>query len=1170
MPKIIFQKIGVRQEREKLSVKNFVHKIEFATLVVCTMPLVNTDLWAASLTLSATAPVPGANDVYNFFGASHDGQNVNNGTIYPDGLGNDAFTYMAGDRPDQGQTFTTGSNPNGYVVNAIWVRQVGYTNNTALTYGRMSSGSTWILRITDPADTGNLAFTVHVETYTTTGSEGLPNDLARSTNGAAYWLRFTFDQPVVLLPNKTYGFDLGSENLNAFFEWSGTSNNVFPGGSAYCGSSIGTSDNAMNPLVGDRTFLISLSPATASALAAAQQEALVRKRNKDQKFMDFDAANVDLRFDRASQTLVSFKPKGANGFDFLPADEISARAGNRFYYLGDLTFRLREGTSDEWNHFSTARARRPVTVLEPGDGALATADLTPTLPENCPLQITRTWALDDGKLVLRFDVKNKSASPVEIGSLGIPMIFNNLITDLKHNRPRTLEQAHEICSFSDPAICMDGGYIQVTRLNGHGPALVVVPEDKTPLEGYNPLLDDPTPRSQTFEGFYEWLAHTKAFAENEWKNARPWNAPTSETLAPGATRTFGVKFLVAPEIRDIEKTLAESKRPVAVGIPGYILPMGMDARLFLNYPTKVKAITVEPGGAISISKNSPTKNGWQAYTLRGKDWGRARLTITYVDGLVQTISYEVIKPESQALADLGHFLFTKQWFTNASDPFHRAPSLITYDREVNQPVTQERRVWIAGLSDEGGSTAWLAGAMKEFVEPDRSEIEKFQQFVDKVLWGRIQYDQGPLKYGVRKSLFYYDPKEFPHYYDKEIHYGGWESWNQADSERVDRAYNYPHVVVAYWTMYRLARNHPGLVTNHPWQWYLHQAYETTRFLSKRDANGRPLVGYVDMGLMEGDVFLKLLKDLQREGWTNQAAEIESQMKQRADVWKGRAYPFGSEMAWDSTGQEEVYGWCNYFGYADKAQVTLDSILGYMPAVPNWGYNGNARRYWDFDVAGKLRRIERQIHHYGSGLNAIPVLEDYREHPDDFHLLQIGYAGAMAALSNIDPDGFASQAFHAFPSTLKWDAYSSDYGPNLFGHAINTATYLVNHPEFGWIAFGGDVKTSGDTIRVRPLDSLRQRVYVAPLGLWLTLDAGTIESIEFNPKTHQLRIELSPADEYTHQARLRIEQPAKIPGVNAIKPIKRLAVERDAYVIPIANKNTWIELSDSIDNKNKLH
>ena len=222
------------------------------------------------------------------------------------------------------------------------------------------------------------------------------------------------------------------------------------------------------------------------------------------------------------------------------------------------------------------------------------------------------------------------------------------------------------------------------------------------------------------------------------------------------------------------------------------------------------------------------------------------------------------------------------------------------------------------------------------------------------------------------------------------------------------------------------------------------------------------------------------------------------MKARADRWSRQAFPFGSEMAWDSTGQEEVYAWTDYFGYHDKALVSLNSILGYMPTIPHWGYNGNARRYWDFiygGAPGPTSRIERQIHHYGSGINAIPMLAQYREHPDDTYLLRVGYGGAMGALSSIDQEGFASAAFHSFPSTLAWDAYSGDYGPNFFGHAINTATYVINHPEFGWQAFGGNVTAAADRITIKPLDSFRQKIYLAPIGLWLTLDAGTFNSVE---------------------------------------------------------------------------
>jgi len=242
-------------------------------------------------------------------------------------------------------------------------------------------------------------------------------------------------------------------------------------------------------------------------------------------------------------------------------------------------------------------------------------------------------------------------------------------------------------------------------------------------------------------------------------------------------------------------------------------------------------------------------------------------------------------------------------------------------------------------------------------------------------------------------------------------------------------------------------------------------------------------------------------------------------------------------------------------------ISLDSIVGYMPLIPHWGYNGNARRYWDFLYAAKTRRIERQIHHYGSGLNAIPMLDYYRSHPGDEYYLRVGYAGAMAALTNIDQDGFASAAFHTFPDTLKWDAYSGDYGMNFFGHAINAATYVVNDPEFGWQAFGGNIRVAGSLVFVTPLDSLRQRIYIAPFGLWLTLDAGTFSSVEIDPKTHAVALRLSPETENSRVARLRIEQPAKITGVQPFHPRQQFAFERGTFTVPVGKGVTSVALTD---------
>lgn len=81
-----------------------------------------------------------------------------------------------------------------------------------------------------------------------------------------------------------------------------------------------------------------------------------------------------------------------------------------------------------------------------------------------------------------------------------------------------------------------------------------------------------------------------------------------------------------------------------------------------------------------------------------------------------------------------------------------------------------------------------------------------------------------------------------------------------------------------------------------------------------------------------------------------------------------------------------------------------------------------------------------------------------------------------------------------------------------------------------------------------LDGARSRVYLAPLGLWLTLEAGAFEAVEISGG--RVRVTLAPATAHTPAARLRIEQPARVEGVGPVAPAESFALERGAYVIPL--------------------
>jgi hypothetical protein len=58
----------------------------------------------------------------------------------------------------------------------------------------------------------------------------------------------------------------------------------------------------------------------------------------------------------------------------------------------------------------------------------------------------------------------------------------------------------------------------------------------------------------------------------------------------------------------------------------------------------------------------------------------------------------------------------------------------------------------------------------------------------------------------------------------------------------------------------------------------------------------------------------------------------------------------------------------------------------------------------------------------------------------------------------------------------------------------------------------------------------------------------------------VRVELAGATDVTPEARLRVEQPAKLSGVGTYHPASLLKAERDAYLVPLQKEATWVELT----------
>ena len=611
-------------------------------------------------------------------------------------------------------------------------------------------------------------------------------------------------------------------------------------------------------------------------------------------YTDFSTTDLVGRLVRNSQTLASLQPGSNTAFNFLAYDYLPKRAYNGAHHIGDVTFRYRTAGGSTWTSVDSASARRPVTSLTTlGAGVFAAANINPTLPTGLPLNVTREWLKLGQDIGLRVNLTNTGTSSIEIGSLGLPIYINNVFAD------RTADATRTGCSLADPYIGLDAGYVRVTPVGGVGNALAITPLGNSSFEAWR-FLTEPQGslgyQQQTFEGTYEWQIHSLAWAQNEWRSATPWNTATSRTIAPGQTYSVGIRLSVADSISTIEQAVIDTDTPVAVGIPGYVVPRDTSASLFLNYSSPVTSI--DGGGAFTTTLISGSN---YRLTPSSSSWGRSKVTVRYANGKTQTVHYFITKAAPETIADLGHFLTTTQYYNDTSDPFGRAPSVLTYDRDVNRFVTQDPRVWIAGLSDEAGAGAYLAATMKQAIQPESGEVARLDDFVHKTLWGDIQANGS---YGVRASIFFYEPGVVNYQYNSSFDWTSWTSWNRARAYSTTRAYNFIHATGAYWAMYRAARDYPAIRTQSTWDWYLNQAYETVVYC----LGGNNACDYADVGLMGETVTGELLKDLGRENMTAKHDNLETIMRRRATTWNSQSDPFGSEMAWDSTGQEGVYYW----------------------------------------------------------------------------------------------------------------------------------------------------------------------------------------------------------------------------------------------------------------------
>ena len=294
------------------------------------------------------------------------------------------------------------------------------------------------------------------------------------------------------------------------------------------------------------------------------------------------------------------------------------------------------------------------------------------------------------------------------------------------------------------------------------------------------------------------MIHSKAYASNEWAKTAPWSPPTSSTIAPGASATYGLRLLLAQDVEQVGSALLSAGSPVAVPLPGATINLDMrNARLDILLPAGLAyaSASTEPAGCAVLSHSGhpeappppravAAQGAWAVDRKGGArrvslgvtptTVGRCRIALNFTSvtseglaappALVQYVHYMVLEPASAILQRHGDFASTAGWLpANASDPWHRGPAFMGSDSSMGSgkggALLEEPRVFMGGLSDESGASAPLAMAVKQLGLPVAREVEQLEEYVFGTLWAGAAGERNRFlqakDYSVRSTMLYW-------------------------------------------------------------------------------------------------------------------------------------------------------------------------------------------------------------------------------------------------------------------------------------------------------------------------------------------------------------------------------------------------------------------------------
>jgi hypothetical protein len=855
-----------------------------------------------------------------------------------------------------------------------------------------------------------------------------------------------------------------------------------------------------------------------------------------------------------------------------------------------LTIDYRTGTAADWTTYARTH---PVASA---DGTAVSY----TSAAGAPLRVVESYRTDGRALDWIVDLE-AAKSAVHVGDLGITI-------PLQGPTGATPADIFERGFLKHQFISGAGSFFFFVRASGAPPFLLVTVRPGTRLEY-------PAPAGGRGGGALYVLSDKVASAETRGT----WRQPnTALDLAPGQKTSYGFRMQWAQSYDELRDLIYQAGLFDVRVVPGMTVPDNLSARFSLHTKAKIESVTAEFPAQTTIAPLAdpavPAQSDTHVYEVAFKKLGENRLTITHDGGRKTYLEFFVTEPMETLIKKRAAFLVNKQQIKDPSKWWNGVYGIYDMRAKVTRTIDDpdiflDRMVYALTCDDPGLSKAPYI-AEKNVTFPDKREIESLEYYLKNFVWGGLQRkdDERPYPYGVYGTPNWFINRDPGRRKDYAEHLAsGATALRDLDKEHVWRSYDYPHVIMLYFHMYQIAKLYPEMSTYLDAAGYLNRAWETARAFYTYPYEIYP--SYYETykwGLYNELVVLDVIKALDAEGFPTQAQWLRHQweIKTKYFVYDD-PYPFRSEYAFDRTAFESTYAFAKYGATHDMAP---DENLWYDVKLKKWYSHPSvtredSRAFMDRQLASGLvvrGWLNPAYYTLGSdagmsymaamgGWGVLDYALDFAPRPTDW--LQLGYASYLSswALMNTgrpdtnygfwfpgqENDGAAGWQFtstkvgnawmgSSFPGGVTEPRGPWHYDGEIdlgFGGALRmAATIVAKDPTFGWIAYGGALTESADTLSIIPRDGLRRRFDivipdarlpfaedVSRLKLELDRDGFAAESaITMDKSAHAIALTIENRTGSAHTTTVHLSMP-----VNTTYELRQ-----DGKVVPLTQTGDW--------------